>query len=86
MTNDLTANDLLVVGLNHKTAPLHIREQLALAPSAKVELTKSLKEHFEQGSVVLSTCNRVEFYTLAPKGTPKSSEAILSLLADQCIS
>ena len=84
MTNDLTTNELLVVGLNHKTAPLHIREQLALAPSAKAALIKSLKQDFEQGSVVLSTCNRVEFYTLAPKGNLKSSEDILSLLADQC--
>lgn len=84
MTNDPTANDLLVVGLNHKTAPLHIREQLALAPLAKAELTKSLTQDFEQGAVVLSTCNRVEIYTLASKGNPKNLKLILRLLADQC--
>ena len=74
MTNDLTTNDLLVVGLNHKTAPLHVREQLALAPSAKAALTQSLKKYFERGSVILSTCNRVEFYTLAQKGNPNIHE------------
>ena len=84
MTNDLTTNDLLVVGLNHKTAPLHFREQLALAPSAKAALTQSLKQYFERGSVILSTCNRVEFYTLAQKGNPKGSEDIVTLLSQEC--
>lgn len=84
MANELATNELLVVGLNHKTAPLHIREQLALAPSVKEALTKSLKQSFEKGSVVLSTCNRVEFYTLAQKDTSPRPQDIVDLLASQC--
>jgi glutamyl-tRNA reductase len=55
-----------VVGLNHKTAPVELREQLAVSPSnlagrtAKLKLCEDLDE-----IVLLSTCNRVEIYAAA---------------------
>jgi glutamyl-tRNA reductase len=56
--------DYLIVGLNHKTAPIGVREKLSF-PSADLkdplERLTSL-DHVEEG-LILSTCNRVEIYT-----------------------
>lgn len=53
---------IVVVGLNHTTAPVAVREQLAFSATA----LEAALEHFrppEVGElVILSTCNRVEFY------------------------
>ena len=62
MPSEMTTNELIVVGLNHKTAPLHIRERLAFASEQKKELIQALYQTFVDGTVLLSTCNRVEFY------------------------
>ena len=55
--------DFLVVGLNHRTAPVEVRERLALN---KEQLPEALNAMSGQGvaGVILSTCNRSEFYTL----------------------
>lgn len=60
--------DYLVVGMNHKTAPVSLREKLALPASAlegalqKLIATDSVNEGF-----ILSTCNRVEVYAVSPE-------------------
>jgi glutamyl-tRNA reductase len=54
---------LLAVGLNHKTAPLHIRERLAFGPDIVVAALRGLREQAGlDESVILSTCNRTEIY------------------------
>ena len=55
--------DFLVVGLNHRTAPVEVRERLALN---KEQLPEALDAMSSRGvaGVILSTCNRSEFYTL----------------------
>ena len=58
---------LLVIGLNHKTAPVAMREQLAFAAEDLPIALDSLKA-ITQGAVILSTCNRTEIYALAPEG------------------
>ncbi len=53
---------ILLIGLNHKTAPVEVREKLSFA-GAKIhplEKLKSLNFHFKE-AFFLSTCNRVEF-------------------------
>ena len=56
---------LTVVGLNHQTAPLSIREKLAFAaallPDAVSQLVSS---HAAKEAVILSTCNRTEIYSV----------------------
>jgi glutamyl-tRNA reductase len=54
---------IVVLGLNHKTAPVEIREKLAFdTPEASRALCE-LKGRFAQAEFVLiSTCNRVELY------------------------
>ena len=58
--------DLIVIGLNHKTAPIEIRERLAFQEDQIAEAlcqTRSLPSMKE--GMILSTCNRVEIYGAA---------------------
>lgn len=60
MGSDIT---ILLIGLNHKTAPVEIREKLAFKNSSPHLLEKIKKEIFSfKEGLFLSTCNRVEFY------------------------
>ena len=54
---------LITLGINHKTAPLDLRERLAFTPQSMPEALLSLKKlkHIEEASI-LSTCNRTEIY------------------------
>ena len=52
-----------VVGINYRTAPLEAREQVALVGDVLREAHQELAERTGQ-AVILSTCNRTEFYTL----------------------
>lgn len=60
--------ELLVIGLNHHTAPIAIRECLAF-PEERLE--DALSQVYRLSSVkecmIVSTCNRVEIYTVAEK-------------------
>ncbi len=59
------------MGLNHKTAPLEVREQVAVDPSAYGPLLAHL--HALPGvyeSVLLSTCNRTEVLLVTASGPP----------------
>ncbi len=51
----------LVTGLNHTTAPVELRERLAIAKEALPETTRALlSEPGVKEAMILSTCNRVE--------------------------
>jgi glutamyl-tRNA reductase len=71
------ARMIFVAGISFKTAPVALREQLAVAPSRLVETATRLKE---QGGlselVLLCTCNRVELY-----GVAGQAEGLVELLA-----
>jgi len=54
---------IVVLGLNHKTAPVEIREKLAFDTAETSRALCELKKRFGQAEFVLiSTCNRVELY------------------------
>ena len=56
---------LVAVGISHHTAPLEIRERLAVAKDAIPTLLTRLREDgFSDETVLLSTCNRVELYSV----------------------
>src|SRR5262249_30869306 len=59
-----------VAGISHKTAPVELREQLAVQPSAISDLAFVLKWFGRLDEVVLlSTCNRVEIYGTTQQAT-----------------
>jgi glutamyl-tRNA reductase len=57
---------LLALGINHKTAPLAIREQVVFTPeTTPLALRDLLQRQPVNEAVILSTCNRTELYTHA---------------------
>lgn len=71
---------IVAVGLSHKTAPIEVRERLAVSRDALPDLLARLCAHPAIGeAVVLSTCNRVEVYA-APRapmaGDPAAEQAL----------
>ncbi len=58
---------IVVVGLNHKSAPIDVREKLAFGAVETVRALRQLKNRFHEAEfVLLSTCNRVELYSASP--------------------
>lgn len=57
---------LVVAGMSHKTAPVEIREKLALSDTQTHEaLSALLAQQYLNEAVILSTCNRLEVYGVA---------------------
>ena len=73
--------ELIVIGLNHKTAPIEIRERLAFPedgiekPLSQIKSLPPLKEN-----MILSTCNRVEIYAVVQE-TEKAMLDLKSFLS-----
>jgi glutamyl-tRNA reductase len=59
-----------LIGVNHNTAPVEVRERLALPESRLPEACKSLcqQDGIEEG-MILSTCNRVELLARTSNGS-----------------
>lgn len=55
---------IVLIGLNQRTAPLALRERAAVGPDALPAVLTALRAHADE-ALVLSTCNRVELYALA---------------------
>ncbi len=53
---------LLVLGLDHRTAPVDVRERLSVEREQLPDALEQLAAYVPQ-SVILSTCNRTEIYT-----------------------
>jgi len=66
--------NLIVIGLNHRSAPVEVRERLAIAPGKLGEVTCELIGATQvREAALLSTCNRVEVYALAADGGQASA-------------
>lgn len=75
---------VISVGLNHKTAPLEVREKVAFSKEEAREALQVLARSFD-GVVILSTCNRTEVYaaTHEPQRSIQSIAAFLSERAQE---
>jgi glutamyl-tRNA reductase len=62
---NLNFGNLIVLGLNHKTAPVETRELLSLPQVQLPAFYERLSEAGAHESVYVSTCNRVEVYMTA---------------------
>jgi glutamyl-tRNA reductase len=60
-----------LLGVNHRTAPIELRERLAIAPDALAEASRRLlgTPGVREG-MILSTCNRVELVTCHEQTAP----------------
>lgn len=71
---------LLAVGINHKTAPIEIRERVAFAPDRLPEALHDLRARSRvQEAAILSTCNRTELVCCVKNTT---ADEIVTWLGD----
>src|SRR5215212_9261771 len=58
--------EILCLGLSHHTAPVELREKFAIPDGEVAALASKLRSSpGVQEAVIVSTCNRVEFYVAA---------------------
>ncbi|HEX8976566.1 MAG TPA: glutamyl-tRNA reductase [Solirubrobacteraceae bacterium] len=76
-------SELLNLGVSFKTAPVEIRERLALPDARAREFTRELRGATDvYEAVAVSTCNRMELYLVV--GDPVEAEStVLAMLAHQ---
>ena len=73
-------SELLLLGASHKTAPVELRERIALPGAQADEFLRELLAAGADEAVAISTCNRTEVYLVA--GDPLEAEtAALGMLA-----
>ncbi len=72
--------ELLAIGVSHKTAPLELRDRLALTEGRAVSVLGELAGVDEiQEAASISTCNRTELYLYAADGVAAESRALAAL-------
>lgn len=73
---------ICLFGQNHRTAPVELREKIAVTPEKRDALADMLQRCDDiQESVVLSTCNRMEVYAVS-EDSRRGRHCIDSMLAD----
>jgi glutamyl-tRNA reductase len=74
-------SEVLAIGVSHKTAPVEVRERLALTAAQAADFLRALRGGSEvHEAVAISTCNRTELYLLV--GDPVEAEGrALAMLA-----
>ncbi|MCL2118059.1 MAG: glutamyl-tRNA reductase [Planctomycetaceae bacterium] len=74
---------LTMIGCNHKSADITLREQLAFSPEqVVVALHIWAKYHAQYEAVLLSTCNRTELYVASENGTIPDAPQICRFLCE----
>lgn len=75
---------IMTLGINHHTAPLAVREQVAFAPEMIEPALLHLKDHLAQvcdtalpEATILSTCNRTELYCAANDASTTEQASVL---------
>lgn len=74
---------LLITGISHHTAPLEIREKIAISPADNAVRIKELcaLDGIEE-AVLVSTCNRTEVYSIGPQHSAAQVKNWLQALGD----
>lgn len=64
---------LIVAGIDYRTAPVEVREQVAVSTERLPDALAALRQYVPQ-AVILSTCNRTEVYTAGEDGADSATE------------
>jgi glutamyl-tRNA reductase len=73
--------NIFLIGLNHRTAPVEVREQLAFTREGAATALMLFRNQFPTSeAAIISTCNRVELL-IAAEGNSPSRQEILSFVA-----
>src|SRR5246127_4516000 len=74
---------LLVIGLNHRTAPVAVRERFWISEPRRPEALDQLGEaEGVEEIIVLATCNRTEFFVWAGDATLAANSVLRFLTAE----
>jgi glutamyl-tRNA reductase len=75
--------ELLALGVSHKTAPVELRERLALPDARAAEFLRDLRGTADvREAVAISTCNRTELY-LVVSDPVEAESTVLAMLSSQ---
>jgi glutamyl-tRNA reductase len=75
---------IVIVGLSHRSAPVEVRERLAVAPADLPTRLAELKQRTGAAEIVLlSTCNRVEVIAGLPPGGALTAGELGARIVDQ---
>ncbi|MHB8689858.1 MAG: glutamyl-tRNA reductase, partial [Solirubrobacteraceae bacterium] len=76
-------SELLAIGVSYKTAPVEVRERLALPDNRASEFMRDLRGAADIAeAVAISTCNRTELY-LVVDDPLEAESTVLAMLARQ---
>ncbi len=74
---------IIVIGANHRTAPIEVRERFSIAPSeAPGVVARLVDSGTVNEAVLLSTCNRTELY-VSVEDVHRADTAFREILADR---
>jgi glutamyl-tRNA reductase len=74
--------ELVLIGLNHRTATVELRERVAFSAEQAQRAANQLRERgILEETLVLSTCNRSELYGVPPEESANSVAALEGFLA-----
>ena len=59
---------LILIGVNHRTAPIEIREKLAFSSAEHVPMLRAIRDATATEAALISTCNRTEVYVVDANG------------------
>ena len=68
--------DIVIIGLNHRTAPVELRERVAFTQEAARIASEELRSKgVLSETLVLSTCNRSELYGVASESALSANDS-----------
>jgi len=72
---------IIAVGINHKTAPVSVRERISFNPDALSTALQSMLDSVQcKEAAILSTCNRTELYLVQDNTLDKTQERLINWL------
>src|ERR1700685_3270367 len=70
-----------VIGCNHRTAPVELRERVAFSAQQALDAADELRRRgILEEAVVVSTCNRSELYGVAAEATREVTDSMEDFL------
>ena len=74
--------EIVLVGLNHRSAPVEVRERVSFTADQARQAAEELRTRgILHETLVLSTCNRSEVYGVPPESIRESAAALSSYLS-----
>jgi glutamyl-tRNA reductase len=75
--------EIVLVGLNHRTAPVEVRERVSFTAEQSQRAAEELRARgILEETLVLSTCNRSEVYGVPPESSHESAGGLSTFLSE----